>query len=105
MDARHFDAITRLAATPSRRGLLAGMVAAALSGRGLRVPSHAAAAPEYDNRGQRCDGPSACNAPCRTCDDGRCVYACDADQVCDAAGTELDAHCEDVYTKGCCYTL
>jgi hypothetical protein len=104
MDAKQFDAMTRCAAGSSRRRVLAAVAGGLLSGLGLRS-GQLDAAPEYDERGQSCRGDADCNAPCRYCDldgqpTGRCVYACTATQVCNAAGTS--SRCVLHLNKGCC---
>jgi hypothetical protein len=102
MDAEHFDAITRRAATTSRRHVLGGLLASVLVGLGvLRAPHSALADPDdFNKRGQSCDlslDPlgSDCNSPCRTCRAtnpdpavGRCVYKCRRDEVCVASANE-----------------
>jgi hypothetical protein len=91
MDAKRFDAITRLAAEASRRRVLKGVVGGLLGSGGLLRGWGEVAAGPYDDRGQRCSPTQPCNAPCRACcpspgGGSRCVYGCDnATQVCDAS--------------------
>src|SRR5215212_2867342 len=93
MDTDRFDAIARLAARAPRRRVLVGLVAACVTG--LVGRSGVVAAPgDYENRGQRCivsdwtTGANDCTSPCRYCDDGRCIYACNNTlEVCDASAT------------------
>jgi hypothetical protein len=105
MDADRFDAITRLAATSPRRRILAGLLGGVATSVGLLLRTRGAAAePYYEDRGQTCGGPLdvKCNAPCRTCDEERCVYACpNATHVCAANGQgNCDARIS--VDKGCC---
>ena len=99
MDATQFDALMRRATRAPRRSVLAGLLAAFVPGL-LGKRDIAAAPGDYDSRGQRCSSASTCNSPCRTCDEGRCVYACNnATEVCNASATtcnRLDIN------KGCC---
>src|SRR5215207_4449394 len=100
MDAERFDAITRLAATSSRRRFLTTLVGGVTTSLGLLRARAASAEEYYEERGQACGGYLDCNSPCRICYEGRCVYACpNATHTCDAKartcpGFEL--------SKGCC---
>jgi hypothetical protein len=104
MDAKRFDAMTRDAAGRSRRRVLVAVIGGLIGGAGV-LSGQLVAAPEYDERGQSCGSDADCNAPCRYCDldgqtTGRCVYACTATQVCNAAGTS--SRCVLHLNKGCC---
>jgi hypothetical protein len=105
VDAKRFDALTRRAVGTSRRRMLTGLAGGLISSFAL-IREQPGAAQDYDKRGQTCTTNAGCNAPCRRCDIddpsgvGRCVYACETTQVCDATGTST--RCMTFLNKGCC---
>ena len=100
MDAERFDAITRRAATVSRRPVLRGLLGSVLGGMGLLRAAHPAHADpkDFKNRGQSCTGPldtTSCKSPCRACqlsqsNEYRCVYKCGTNQVCVISTNECE---------------
>jgi hypothetical protein len=105
VDANRFDVLTKRAAGTSRRRILTALAGGFMGGLGL-LREQPGAAQDYDKRGQTCTPNAECNAPCRRCDVddlsgvGRCVYACETTQVCDATGTST--RCMTYLNKGCC---
>ena len=103
MDTKRFDTVARIAARSSRRAAMKALVAAAVGSAGLLVGRRATAA------AAPCEVSGDCNAPCRVCVDGTCVYACNLepslDLVCNASGTQAPCPAIEINTrvaKGCC---